>query len=186
MLGTSAIRSLYGAQFTLSTRLIKPNYLVILTTDAAPQFFYKRTPFILLTYTGADLSPPQRFKCSLYQSAVRSVPVTLCLHLHYSVDPPHPKKKPFEPLRRREGADLRVSLTFTVVNVVNANFILKSNVASQAGRRVMVWDLRNMVRTKIVCSVLTNWTAMKLNTLCFLNKRKNTWTTKWWQVTQCV
>ena len=29
-------------------------------------------------------------------------PVTLCLHLHYSADPPHPKKKPFEPLRRRE------------------------------------------------------------------------------------
>ena len=62
------------------------------------------------------LSPPQRFKRSLYQSAVRSVPqaqsrmdrsggeprlprfppspVTLCLHLHYSADPPHPKKNP--------------------------------------------------------------------------------------------
>ena len=68
------------------------------------------------------LSPPQRFKRSLYKSAVRSVrgrkvewidqaenllpgfppsPVTLCLHLHYSGDHPHPKK-PFEPLRRRE------------------------------------------------------------------------------------
>ena len=30
--------SLYGGQFTLSTQLIKPNYLVILPTDAAPQF----------------------------------------------------------------------------------------------------------------------------------------------------
>ena len=40
-----------------------------------------------------DLSPPQRFKRSLYQSAVPS-PVTLCLHLHYSADPPHPKKTP--------------------------------------------------------------------------------------------
>ena len=29
---------LYGGQFTLSTQLIKPNYLVILSTDAAPQF----------------------------------------------------------------------------------------------------------------------------------------------------
>ena len=32
------IESLYGGQYTLSTQLIKPNYLVILLTDAAPQF----------------------------------------------------------------------------------------------------------------------------------------------------
>ena len=38
-LETSAFESLYyGGQFTLSTQLIKPNYLVILPTDAAPQF----------------------------------------------------------------------------------------------------------------------------------------------------
>ena len=37
-LETSALESLYGGQFTLSTQLIKPNYLVILSTDAAPQF----------------------------------------------------------------------------------------------------------------------------------------------------
>ena len=37
-LETSAFESLYGGQFTLSTPLIKPNYLVILSTDAAPQF----------------------------------------------------------------------------------------------------------------------------------------------------
>ena len=37
-LETSAFESLYGVQFTLSTQLIKPNYLVILPTDAAPQF----------------------------------------------------------------------------------------------------------------------------------------------------
>ena len=41
------------------------------------------------------LSPLQRFKRSLYQSAARSVPqaqsrMDLCLHLHYSADPPHP------------------------------------------------------------------------------------------------
>jgi len=35
-LQTSAFESLYGGQFTLSTQLIKPNYLVILPTDAAP------------------------------------------------------------------------------------------------------------------------------------------------------
>ena len=34
----SAFESLYGGQFTLSTQLIKPNYLVILPTDAAPHF----------------------------------------------------------------------------------------------------------------------------------------------------
>ena len=37
-LETSAFESLYGGQFTLSTQLIKPNYRVILPTDAAPQF----------------------------------------------------------------------------------------------------------------------------------------------------
>ena len=35
-LETSAFESLYGSQFTLSTQLIKPYYLVILPTDAAP------------------------------------------------------------------------------------------------------------------------------------------------------
>ena len=33
-----SIESLYGGQFTLSTQLMEPNYLVILPTDAAPQF----------------------------------------------------------------------------------------------------------------------------------------------------
>ena len=37
-LETSAFESLYGGQFTLPTQLIQPNYLVILPTDAAPQF----------------------------------------------------------------------------------------------------------------------------------------------------
>ena len=38
MLKMSAFEFLYGGQFTLSTQLIKPNYLVILPTDAVPQF----------------------------------------------------------------------------------------------------------------------------------------------------
>ena len=38
-LETSALESLYDGQFTLSTQ--KPNYLVILPTDAAPQFLWK-------------------------------------------------------------------------------------------------------------------------------------------------
>ena len=33
---TSAFEFLYDGQFTLSTQLIKPSYLVILPTDAAP------------------------------------------------------------------------------------------------------------------------------------------------------
>ena len=37
-LKTSAFESLYGGQFTLSTQLIKPNYLLILSTNVAPQF----------------------------------------------------------------------------------------------------------------------------------------------------
>ena len=32
------LESLYRGQFTLSTQLIKQNYLVILSTDVAPQF----------------------------------------------------------------------------------------------------------------------------------------------------
>ena len=45
--------------------------------------------------------------CGIWQrlSHFPPSPVTLCLHLHYSADPPHPKKnpfEPFEPLRRRE------------------------------------------------------------------------------------
>ena len=42
-LETSAFESLYGAQFT-STQLLKPNYLVIFPSDAAPQFLQKLTP----------------------------------------------------------------------------------------------------------------------------------------------
>ena len=44
MLEMSAFESLYGGQFTSSTQLIKPNYLVILPTDTAPQFLKKLTP----------------------------------------------------------------------------------------------------------------------------------------------
>ena len=40
-LETSDFESLYGSQFTISTQLIKPNYFVILPTDAAPQFLWK-------------------------------------------------------------------------------------------------------------------------------------------------
>ena len=37
-LDTSALETLYGVQFTLSTLLIKPEYLVKRPADAAPQF----------------------------------------------------------------------------------------------------------------------------------------------------
>ena len=40
--------SLFDGQFTVSTQLIKPNYLVILPTDSATQFHKKLTPFIQL------------------------------------------------------------------------------------------------------------------------------------------
>ena len=35
---TSALEILYGEQFTSSTQLIKPSYLIIPPIDAAPQF----------------------------------------------------------------------------------------------------------------------------------------------------
>ena len=33
-----ALQTLYDRQFTLSTLLIKPNYIIIPTTDVTPQF----------------------------------------------------------------------------------------------------------------------------------------------------
>jgi len=43
-LKTSDFKSSYGGQFTLSTQLIKPIYLVILPTDAASQILKKLAP----------------------------------------------------------------------------------------------------------------------------------------------
>ena len=43
-LETSASESLYGGQFTLSTQLIKPNYLVILPPTQHPSFFRDLPP----------------------------------------------------------------------------------------------------------------------------------------------
>ena len=44
MLETSASESLYGGQFTLSTQLIKPNYLVILPPTQHHSFFRNFPP----------------------------------------------------------------------------------------------------------------------------------------------
>ena len=44
MVETSAPESLYGGQFTLSTRLIKPNYLTILPPTQHHSFFRKNLP----------------------------------------------------------------------------------------------------------------------------------------------
>ena len=40
----SSLINLYGCQFTFSIQWIKPNYLVISPTDAAPQVLYKLAP----------------------------------------------------------------------------------------------------------------------------------------------
>ena len=46
----------FGGQFTLSTQLMKENYLATLPTNAAPQFLWKLTPFIhLVSYTARHL-----------------------------------------------------------------------------------------------------------------------------------
>ena len=44
MLETSASKSLYGGQFTLSTQFIKPNYLVILPPTQRHSFFRNLPP----------------------------------------------------------------------------------------------------------------------------------------------
>ena len=46
-LETSAFESLYGGQFTLSTQLIKPNYLVILPPTQHHSFFRNLPPLSL-------------------------------------------------------------------------------------------------------------------------------------------
>ena len=48
----SAFKSIYGGQITLSTQLIKPNYLVILLADAGPQFLKKLILFIYRVVRG--------------------------------------------------------------------------------------------------------------------------------------
>ena len=45
-LETSAPESLYGGQFTLSTQLIKPNYLTILPPTQHHSFFRNLPPFL--------------------------------------------------------------------------------------------------------------------------------------------
>jgi len=47
VLETSAFESLYCDPFALSTQLMKPNYLVKLPTDAAPNFLQKLTPLFI-------------------------------------------------------------------------------------------------------------------------------------------
>ena len=49
---TSALKALLGDQFTLSTHLIKLDYLGVLLTDAAPQKF---APFLMVVYHGPEL-----------------------------------------------------------------------------------------------------------------------------------
>ena len=50
-LETSAFESLYGGQFTLSTQLIKPNYLVILPPTQHHSFFRNLSPLFILIVT---------------------------------------------------------------------------------------------------------------------------------------
>ena len=61
MLETSAFEFLYGGQFTLSTQLIKPNYPVMLLTDAAPQFLLETYPLYKIIKF-RPLSPPPPFE----------------------------------------------------------------------------------------------------------------------------
>ena len=55
MLKTSAFKSLYGGQFTLSTQLIKPNYLVILPLMQHHSFFINLPPLLVLASTREKL-----------------------------------------------------------------------------------------------------------------------------------
>ena len=51
MLKISALESFYGGQFTLSIQSIKPNYLAILPTNAAPQFLRNLPPLFIVHFT---------------------------------------------------------------------------------------------------------------------------------------
>ena len=43
-LGTSALETLYGGQFTLSTQLLKPDYLIIPRRRSTKVFFFMNVP----------------------------------------------------------------------------------------------------------------------------------------------
>ena len=82
MFKTSAFKSLYGGQFTLSTQLIKPNYLVILPTYAAPVsletyplYFYKcLTASLKKVFVGCEVNFHQ---CLCLQTCVGMVAKTI-------------------------------------------------------------------------------------------------------------
>ena len=55
MLEMSAFESLHDGQFTLSTQLIKPNYLVILPLTQHHSFFRNLPPLLEVTVFDTDL-----------------------------------------------------------------------------------------------------------------------------------
>ena len=63
MLETSAFESLYVDLFTLSAQLIKANYLVILPTDAAPQFLPFVQSYSLLILSLSSTVTPLTWPC---------------------------------------------------------------------------------------------------------------------------
>ena len=97
MLETSASQSLYGGQFTLSTQLIKPNYLV------------KFSPGVML-YMFSPLSFGQKFSCDNDQ---HETIVLYCRRDQYCIILPSRNKlfpqNPFEFLHIRESLVSRSS-----------------------------------------------------------------------------
>ena len=85
-LETSAFKSLYGGQFTLSTQLMKPNYLVILPTDT-DHSFVRNLPIYSFDITGMLTETPTN-PISTNRSTRSSRPVEI-LSMHSFSSPSH-------------------------------------------------------------------------------------------------
>ena len=84
-LETSASESLYGGQFTLSTQLIKPNYLVILPPTQHHSFFRNLPPLFVSQKTNKSISVYRRKQ--RFISLTCSKDVFLCQALNTRLNP---------------------------------------------------------------------------------------------------
>ena len=80
-LETSASESLYGGQFTLSTQLIKPNYLVILPPTQHHSFFRNLPPLFICHFVCLFVCLSVCF-LSVCQSVSWSVCLSFCLSVY--------------------------------------------------------------------------------------------------------
>ena len=86
-LETSAPESLYGGQFTLSTQLIKPNYLVILPPTQHHSLFRNLPPSSFVVYSVHVVKQPISLPFYIPQ-LVKSLPFYIPKRYPFRAEPP--------------------------------------------------------------------------------------------------